>query len=377
MFFIEMKRRLYTKYTLFSMVGILIITIGLNLSITNDSKYIEDSLEEEAIYEGDITEDNLLLALIKVRDEKSDKTRYTSQISIINSLTNIYPGILYTENKVRGYPDELGGDFYQSWENKFKTLIKLKLSPSDQEIALKKLNEVKTPFVRYPGYYLYFNSLEHIQIIFMIILLLVTFFAAGTYSDSFEDESMEIIRATKGYKKNMFIRIVPSIFYGVLMTFIVLLITIGMTSSIVGLKVLKSSFKMIALFSFGNFSIYKSILIIMLSEIIGIVTISTLMGYVSMKTKETTKGVIFGVSISLLYMIGGRMISSSKSIINGLLNLIPIASSNILNSISGFSFHFGIWEPYVVIIGSLIMFILSMVALIICIMRVNKMDLFN
>ena len=40
MLLLEMKRRLCTKYVLFSILGILIITIGLNLIIVSDQKEI-------------------------------------------------------------------------------------------------------------------------------------------------------------------------------------------------------------------------------------------------------------------------------------------------------------------------------------------------
>ncbi|MCR1897473.1 ABC transporter permease [Irregularibacter muris] len=359
MFLAEMKRRLYTKYVLFSILGIFMITIGLNLFITNDSKYISENLAEEAVYEGEINEENLLRSLIKVRDEQSDEMRYQSQVSIIHSLVNTYPGILYSENKVQDYPDELAKDFYKSWENKFEALIKLNLPAANQEVALEKLKEVRPPFVRYPGYYLYSTGLENIQIIFMIILFLVIFFASGTYSNSFEDESMEIIKGTKNYRKNMFIRILPSIFFGTALILICTLVTIGMISSIIGLKPLQSSFKMISLFSLGNFSIGQSILIMMLSQLLGVIALSTLMGYISLKTKETTKSIIWGVSFSILYMIGSRVVSSSAGMIKGLFNLIPIASSNMFNAIRYFSFPFGIWEPYIMLIGSFIVFVIS------------------
>lgn len=359
MFLAEIKRRLYTKYVLFSILGIFAITIGLNLFITSDSKYISDKLEEEAVYEGEIKEENLLTSLIKVRDESSDEIRYQSQISIINSLVNTYPGILYTENKVQDYPDTLAKDFYKSWENKFEALIEFNLPVANHEAALEKLKEVEIPFARYPGYYLYLTALENMQVIFTIILFLIIFFASGTYSNSFEDESMEIIKATKGYGKNMFIRVLPSIFFGTALILICTLVTMGMISSIIGLKPLQSSFKMISLFSLGNFSIGQSILIMMLSQLLGVIALSTLMGYISLKTKETTKSIIFGVSFSILYMIGSRVVSSSTGMIKGLFNLIPIASSNMLKAISYFSFSFGIWEPYIIIMGSLIVFVIT------------------
>ena len=73
----------------------------------------------------------------------------------------------------------------------------------------------------------------------------------------------------------MCIRIIPVIFYGIVLTLIATLGTVGMISSVVGFKALKSSFKMISLFSFGNLTIGQIIMIMMLSEIIGIFALSS------------------------------------------------------------------------------------------------------
>lgn len=363
MLLLEMERRLCTKYVLFSILGILIITIGLNLIIVSDQKDITPSLQEEAVYEGDIKEENLLLALRKVRDEKSEDRRYSSQVFIINSLMNNYPGFLYTENKIEDYPDKYATEFYQCWRNKFEVLLK-RLPIKEQQTALTKLNEVKTPFARYSGYYLYYTALENIQILFILILFLVTFFASATYSDSFEDESMEIIRTTKAYKKNMVIRILPVIFYGILLTLIATLGTVGMVSSVVGFKALKSSFKMIALFSFGNFTIGQTIFVMAMAEIIGIFALSTLMGYFSFKTKKTTTAIGIGVSLSIFYMIASKFVSLPMNFMKYLLNAIPMASSQISLSMGGFALDFGIWKPYAIMLEVSIIFILFFIALI-------------
>ncbi|NFD51724.1 hypothetical protein EXN39_06005 [Clostridium botulinum] len=58
---------------------------------------------------------------------------------------------------------------------------------------------------------------------------------------------------------------------------------------------LKSSFKMISLFSFGNFSIGQAIMIVALAEILALFT---LMGYISFKTEKTTISIASGVSLS-------------------------------------------------------------------------------
>lgn len=373
MFLLEMKRRLCTKYVLFSILGILIITLGLNFIIVNDEKDIVSNLKGEVSYEGDITEENLFLALEKVRDEKSQDYYYESQIWIINSLVNSYPGVLYTESKISNYPNKYAKEFYDCWRNKFKTLLK-RLPIEEQEAGMSKLNEVKTSFVQYPGYYIYSTAINNIQILFMIILFLVTFFASETYSDSFEDESMEIIKTTKAYKKNMIIRILPVIFYGILLTLIVTLGTVGIISSTVELKALKSSFKMISLFSFGNFSIGQAIMVMVLAEILGILALSTLMGYISLKTKKTTIAISLGVSLSIFFMVASKFKSLSINFIKLLLNSIPMASSQIPLSMTGFSLDFGIWEPYAIMVGVSITFILSVIALSIAI---NKKEVWK
>ncbi len=201
------------------------------------------------------------------------------------------------------------------------------------------------------------------KLLFIIIIFLVIFFASGTYSDSFEDESIEIIRTTKSYKKNMMIRTLPVIFYGILLTLIATLGTVGIMGSAVGFKALKSSFKMISLFSFGNFSIGQAIMIMVVAEIIGILALSTLMGYISLKTKKTTTAIASGVSLSIFYMVGTQIELISTSFMKHVLNAISMASSQISDNLSGFSFNFGMWEPYVIMLEILMVFILFIVAL--------------
>ncbi len=369
MILLEMKRRLYTKNVLLSIFGILIITICLNFITVNDEKDFIYDLKQKVSYEGDITEENLSLALKKVRDEKSKDYYYESQIWVIDGLIKVHPGVLYNENKIQDYPDKYTTEFYDCWRNKFKALIE-SLPASQQPAAMNKLSKVKTPFVQYTGHYFYSDVFLNMQLLFIIIIFLVTFFASGTYSDSFEDESIEIIRTTKIYKKNMMIRTLPVIFYGILLTLIVTLGTVGIIGSAVGFKALKSSFKMISLFSFGNFSIGQAIMIMVVAEVIGILALSAFMGYVSLKTKKTTTTIAFGgVSLSIFYMIGRKIKLISTSFMRYLLNAIPMAGSQISDNLSAFSFNFGMWEPYAIMLEISMVFIIFIMALTIAIKR--------
>ncbi|MBD8046860.1 hypothetical protein [Clostridium faecium] len=366
MILLEMKRRLYTKNVLFSILGILIITRGLNFITVNGKKDFIHNLKQKVSYEGDITEESLSLALKKVRDEKSEDYYYESQIWVINSLVKNYQGILYNENKIEDYPDKYAAEFYDCWRNKFKALIE-RLPTSQYQDAMDKLSKMKTPFEQYSGHYFYSDVFLNMKLLFIIIIFLVTFFASGTYSDSFEDESIEIIRTTKSYKKNMIIRTLSVIFYGVLLTLIATLVTVGILCSAVGFKALKSSFKMISLFSFGSFSIGQAIMIIALAEIFGILALSTLMGYISLKTKKTTTAIALGVSLSIFYMVGTKIEVISTSFMKHVLNAIPMASSQMSDNLSRISFNFGIWEPYTIILEVSIVLILSIVALVVSI----------
>ncbi|MDS1003981.1 hypothetical protein P9J83_10785 [Clostridium sporogenes] len=368
MILLEMKRRLYTKNVLFSILGILIITIGLNFIKVNGEKELIYDLKQKVSYEGDIIEENLSLALKKVRDEKSEDYYYKSQIWAINGLVKNYEGVLYNGNKIEDYPDKYATEFYDCWRNKFKALIK-RLPTSQQPDAMRKLIKVKTPFVQYSGHYFYSDVFLNMQLLFIIIIFLVTFFASGTYSDSFEDESIEIIRTTKIYKKNMMIRTLPVIFYGILLTLIATLGTVGIIGSAVGFKALKSSFKMISLFSFGNFSIGQAIMIMVVAEVIGILALSAFMGYISLKTKKTTTTIAFGVSLSIFYMIGRKIKLISTSFMRYLLNAIPMAGSQITDNLSAFSFNFGMWEPYAIMLEISMVFIIFIMALTIAIKR--------
>lgn len=362
MLFQEIKRRLFTKYVLFSVIGILIITLGLNFMLIHDENDTSYNLQQEYFYEGDIKEDELLVALKKVRDEKSEESRYTSQLYIINRFANTYPGILYTENKVKDFPDKFAKDFYQCWKYKFEALIN-KLPSSQQEIAKKKLDQVKVPFKQYHGYHIYPLALENIQIIFMVILFLAMFFATSTYSDSFEDGSMDIIMTAKLYKRSMLIRALPVIIYGVLLTIIATLGTVFVISSMFGFKGLKSSFKIISLFSFGNFTIGQTILIMAITEIIGVLATATLMGYLSFKLKKTTVVMAIGVGLNMFYIIVSRFMSFSTNLIKYLLNAIPMSTYQVISSMNEFSLDFRIWEPYAIMIEVLIVFIISFIAL--------------
>ncbi|NFN86476.1 hypothetical protein FDF31_08360 [Clostridium sporogenes] len=368
MIFLEMKRRLYTKNVLFSILGILIITIGLNFITVNGEKDFIYDLKQKVSYEGDITEKNLSLALKKVRDEKSKDYYYESQIWIINGLVKSHPGVLYNENKIQDYPDKYATQFYDCWKNKFKALIE-SLPASQQQAAMNKLSKVKTPFVQYTGHYFYSDVFLNMQLLFIIIIFLVTFFASGTYSESFEDGSIEIISTTKSYKRNMMIRTIPVICYGILLTLIATLGTVGRMGSSVGFKALKSSFKMISLFSFDNFSIGQAIMIMVVAEVIGILALSALMGYISLKTKKTTTAIASGVSLSIFYMIGSKIKLISTSFMKHLLNAIPMAGSQISDNLSGFFFNFGMWEPYAIMLEISIVFIIFTMALTIAIKR--------
>lgn len=356
MFFHELKRRLFTKFTLFSIIAILLLTIILNVIIIKDDPAIHQRIQEEAIYCGEITEDNLLLALKKVRDEKSPEAKYVPLMDFLIRFIKDYPGLLYYKNRVQDYPDFYADQYYDCLQKKSAALIE-KTASRYKEKAMKELSKVKTPFVYYAGYFPWVLSIDNLQVVYMLILFLVTFFGASTYSDSIEDGSMAIIASTRHYKKMMTLRLLPIVIYGLILTLTATLSTILVLGSITGLKALKSSFKVYALFSIGNFTLGQGILLMFLSEILGVLALSTITGFISYKIRKTNLAASIGIAINVIYFILNSSSNSSPQFIQNIINILPLASSQVINYVSGYQFNMGIWRPYAVIVDMLVLFI--------------------
>lgn len=356
MIYQELKRRLFTRYVLFSIIGILFLTSGLNVILIKGEKNIHKVLKEEAVYSGKMTEDKLWMGLKKVRDEKSNETKYEPLVTFIQGLVDIYPGVLYCENKIQDFPDAYAKNFYQFWKRKFIVLIE-KGPKKDQARALEELNKVKMPFVKYPGDYFWNLAIDNLKSIYLIIIFMVTFFAAATYSDSMEDGSMEIIYATKLGKGRMIVRLLPVMIYGLLLTLVATLGTVLFIGSITGIQVLKSSFKIFALFSIGNFTLGEGILLMCASEILGVLALTTIMGWISYKSARTSLAATIGIAINIFYIIMAFFIKMPGELSQFILNALPAASSQVISEMSGFHFDMSLWRPYAVMASMVIMFI--------------------
>ncbi|KEH99397.1 hypothetical protein [Clostridium massiliodielmoense] len=355
MIYQELKRRVFTRYVLFSMIGIFILTIGLNVAFISDKKSLTRSLKEESIYSGAMTEDKLWLGLQQVRDKKSQEMKYQSLINFVSGLVFSYTGVLYFENRIEDFPDDYAKNFYKCWREKSIALIE-KIPKNSQAKAMRELSKVKTPFYKYPGYYIWNLAINNLKGIYLIIIFLVTFFAASTYSDSMEDGSMEIIYATKCGKRMMEIRLLPTIIYGLLLNLVATLSTIGIVGSYTGLETLKSSLKVFALFSIGNFTLGDGIFLMFLSELLGVLALTTIMGWVSYKTAKTSFSVSIGIAINILYIIAAYFMKIPGELSQLIINAFPLASSQIINEVSGFQFDMGIWRPYEVMISMIVVF---------------------
>lgn len=353
MIYEELKRRLFTRYVFFSIIGILLLSTGLSVIPIGENKNLPKVLKEEAVYSGEITEDKLWLGLKKVRDEKSQEIKYGPLVAFIDGLVKVYPGVLYLENRIEDFPDTYAQNFYECWRKKSTALIE-KIPKKDQGKALKELNKVKTPFVEYSGYYFWNLGIDNLKVIYIIILFMVTFFAASTYSESMEDGSMEIICATKLGKKMMAVRLVPVMIYGLLLTLAATLGTFIILGFVTGLQPLKSSLKVFALFSIGNFTLIHGILLMFVSELLGVLALTTIMGWISYKSAKTSFAAAIGVAINIFYMIMAFFIKVPGAFPQFILNAFPLAASQVINEVPGFCFDMGLWRPYAVM-GSMIL----------------------
>lgn len=353
----ELKRRLFTRYVLFSIIAILFITVGLSAILIGEEKNLSKELKEEAVYSGEMTEDKLWLALKEVRDKKSDEIKYKPAETLMIGLVKSYPGILYNENRIEDFPDTYAKNFYNCWRKKSRAIIE-KIPESNRKKALEELQKVKTPFFKYPGYYLWNLAIDNLKSIYLVIIFMVTFFAAATYSDSLEDRSMEIIYATKLGKRMMLVRLLPVMIYGLLLILAATLGAVLILGSATGLQALKSSLKVFALFSIGNFTLVEGILLMFVSELLGILALTTVMGWISYKTAKTNLAISIGIGINIFYIIFDSFIKMPGKLSQVILNAFPIASSQVISQVSGFHFDIGIWRPYEVMISMVLVFII-------------------
>lgn len=344
------------------------MTAGLNAILIREEKNLPENLKEEAIYSGEMTEDKLWLGLKKVRDEKSKELRYVSLTFFINGLTSNYPGVLYCENRIKDFPDDYAKNFYECWRKKSTALIE-KIPKSNQAKALAELNKVKTPFFRYAGCDLWTFALDNLQVLYIVILFMMTFFAADTYSSSMEDGSMEIIYATKRAKKMIFVRLLPVIIYGLLLTLVATLGTLSILGPVTGLQALKSSLKVYSLFSIGNFTLGDGMLLMFASEILGVLALTNIMGWISYKTAKTTLASAIGIALNILYMIMVYFIKLSEGFLRFMLNAFPMASSQVLYGVDGFYFDMFFWRPYSIMVNMVLMFIIFGILLSYAILR--------
>lgn len=367
MIYEELKKKLFTKYVLFSIIGIIILTIGLNVLMVGKDKKLKETMKQEAIYCGKITEDKLWMALKKVRDEKSKETKYQPLISFIYGLTQCYRGTMYSETRIEEFKDEYAKNFYKCWEKKSLAIIE-KIPKENQEKAVKELNKVKTPFVKFQRSYFWSLGMDNLQVNYLIIIFMVMFFASTIYSESIEDGSMEIILTTKFGKKSMALRILPVIIYGLLLTLTSTIVTMIFLGSITGFETLKSSLRVISLFAIGNFTLKDGMFLMFVSEVLGIMASSVIMSWVSLKTGKTKIAISIGVAINILYIIN-LVIKIPGRIFKIIFHMFPLASSQIIYDFPGFRFDFGIWRPYIIMINMAVMFALFSVFLIHAILK--------
>ncbi|MBU3075870.1 hypothetical protein [Clostridium estertheticum] len=356
MIYQELKRRLFTRYVAFSIIGILLLTAGLSAILIGGDKVLPNVLKEEAVYSGQMTEDKLWLGLEKVQNEKSDEIKYKPLIAFISRLVYSYPGILYNENKLNEFPDYYAKNFYKCWEKKSTALIE-KIPKNNQAKALEELDKVKTPFYQYEGYYLWTEGFNILKVLYLIIIFMVTFFASSTYSDSMEDGSMQIMDSTVYGKKMMGIRLLPVMIYGLILTLAATLCIVLILGSVTGLLTLKSSLKVFALFSIGNFTLGSGILLMFACELLGVLSLTTIMGWISYKTASTSLATSIGIGINMFYIIMALFIELPWKFSQFILNALPLASSQIINEVSGFQFDMGIWRPYAVMVSMVLVFI--------------------
>lgn len=80
------------------------------------------------------------------------------------------------------------------------------------------------------------------------------------------------------------------------------------------------------------------------------------MGWISYKTASTSLATSIGIGINIFYIIMALFIKLPWKFFQFILNALPLASSQIINEVSGFQFDMGIWRPYAVMVSMVVVF---------------------
>ncbi|MFV3011063.1 hypothetical protein ACLD43_01205 [Clostridium botulinum] len=94
------------------------------------------------------------------------------------------------------------------------------------------------------------------------------------------------------------------------------------------------------------------------SEFLGILALTIVMGWRSYKTAKTNLAISIEIGINIFYIIFDSFIKMPGKLSQVILNMFPIASSQVISQVSGFHFDIGVWRPYEVMISMLLVFII-------------------
>ena len=115
---------------------------------------------------------------------------------------------------------------------------------------------------------------------------------------------------------------------------------------------------MYSLFSLGNYTLIGGILLMFIGQLLGIMAMTTVMGWVSYRLSRTNLTIAIGTGINIFYIILAFFVKTPGKLINIILNGIPLSASQVINEMSRFNFDFGLWRPYSILISTAIVFIL-------------------
>lgn len=350
-FISEMKRQITTKKLIIYIGTAIVLAILWSWFIIGGTKAgflgmdsygglkgveaIKASNKERNVYSGVMTEDNFAKSGKVFLDSINDEDEVIMNDELLKHV--IYTDALITQddrlrkilgkdliNSFQDFPNDFGNRFYEDENLYYENLINRNTTNDiEEKLAYRMWDSVQKPYTYYGGFGVWGESIEHIQLLGFILLIMVAFFSSGIISKDKESELDEIISATKGGRRKLLAaKIAIPIIMGSLIYSIGMGVYIAILRFILPTNALETSMQLITT-SILPYNLNDILINMMDFGFIGTITIASFTTFVSSKSSKTSMSMVIVVITLMTSFILSTTMDLNNSILKWLNLILP------------------------------------------------------